>query len=80
MLQREKIVSSGQILGDLRPKLFFRKLNAFLESITPEEVETLVIIKNVKIPKYSKNSKNSYLKTILCIILYHRILFYYNLF
>jgi hypothetical protein len=49
MVQREKIVSSGQILGDFRPKLFLRKLNAFLETITPEEVETLVIIKNVKI-------------------------------
>ena len=52
MVQREKIVSSGQILGEFRPKMFLRKLNAFLETITPEEVETLIVIKNVKFYYY----------------------------
>ncbi len=47
MIQREKLVSTANILGDLRPKNFFRKLNSFLEIITPEEVETLMVIKNV---------------------------------
>jgi len=47
MLQREKLVSSKNILGGMSPREFYRKLNAFLQIITPEELETLVVIKDV---------------------------------
>ncbi len=46
-LQREKVVSATNVLGDIRPSNLYRKLDAFLQIITPEEVETLNIIKNV---------------------------------
>lgn len=49
-VQREKLISSTQLLGDLRPKHFFRNLNLFLEKLTPEEMETLILIKDVILP------------------------------
>ena len=46
---KEKLVSSSKIFDELRPKYFKRKFKRFLESITPEEIEALIAIKNVKI-------------------------------
>ncbi len=46
---REKLVSSSKIFDELRPKFLKRKCKRFLESITPEEIEALIAIKNVKI-------------------------------
>ncbi len=42
-------MSSGKIFEDLRPKYLKRKLTRFFESITPEELEALIAIKNVNI-------------------------------
>lgn len=52
MIQREKLLSSGKILGDLRPKYLKRNMDRFLETITPEELETLILIKNVNSTHY----------------------------
>ena len=46
-IQREKLISSQKILGDFRPKTFLRNLNSFLHLLTPEELEVLIVIKNV---------------------------------
>ncbi len=46
---KEKLISSSKIFEDLRPKYFKRNFSRFLESITPEEIEALIAIKNVKI-------------------------------
>ena len=48
MIQREKLISSAHVLGDWRPRYLLRDLNRFLEIITPEEKETLIMIKNVR--------------------------------
>lgn len=46
---KERLVSSSKIFDELKPKYLKRKFKRFLESITPEEIEALIAIKNVKI-------------------------------
>jgi hypothetical protein len=47
-MQREKLISTQGILGGLHPRKIYRDLKAYLQSLTPEELETLAIVKNVK--------------------------------
>lgn len=45
-IQRKKLVSTNKIFENLKPKYFMRSITN-LSNLTPEEIETLIIIKNV---------------------------------